>query len=232
MGTIVKCRLCNSEVEGDGKGNMIYCECGKLAIDETKYYCRINGNPGDYLVLNGDDSPRKEMEQSKSILKDSRVSKTQYYLNIAEQISERSTCLKRHYGAVIVNNDEIISTGYNGAPRGISSCLEHGECRRNNAERGKDYSNCCSVHAEQNAIISASRRDLLGSTLYLVGFECDYFKHSSKPLAYVNDPAPCSICKRMIINAGINKVVVRLNKDNFIVFYTKDWKVDDIVGGY
>ena len=161
-----------------------------------------------------------------------RRDKINYYLDIARTVAERGTCLRRNYGAIIVKNDEIISTGYNGAPRGISSCLEQGECRRSNAERGKDYSNCCSVHAEQNAIISASRRNLLGSTLYLVGFECDYFKHSSKPLAYVNDPAPCSICKRMIINAGIDKVVVRLNKDNFMVLYTKDWKVDDIVGGY
>lgn len=232
MGTKVKCRLCNSIAEGDGKGHMIYCECGKLAVDETKYYCRINGNPGDYIVEDGKELARQELMEGKQLYKDSRVNKNNYYLNIAEEVSERSTCLRRHYGAVIVNNDEIISTGYNGAPRGLASCLEQGECLRRESERGKDYSNCCSVHAEQNAIISASRRDLIGGILYLTGFECDFFKTSSKPLCYVNEPSPCSLCKRMIINAGIEKVIVRINKDEFKEFIVKDWKVNDIVGGY
>lgn len=161
-----------------------------------------------------------------------RIDKINYYLNIAEEVSKRSTCRKRHYGAVIVNNDEVLSTGYNGSPRGLQSCLDANQCLRQDSPRGTDYSNCCSVHAEQNAIISASRRDMIGSTLYLVGFLCDYFKNSSKELNYVDNPSPCSLCKRMIINAGIETVIVRINKKSYNVFNVKDWKTEDIIGGY
>lgn len=131
-----------------------------------------------------------------------RISKDEYYLDIAKVVSMRSTCLTRQYGAVIVKDDEIIATGYNGAPRGIENCCDKGYCKRKqSAIKMEDYSDCCSVHAEQNAIISAARRDMLGATLYLVGREND---------TEISDIAPCAICARMIKNAGL---IVKMRKD-------------------
>ena len=128
----------------------------------------------------------------------SRPSHEEYYLDIAKAVSRRSTCLRRQYGAVIVNNDEIIATGYNGAPRGCENCCDIGKCNREGHEHNDgNYGNCRSVHAEQNAIISASRAEMLGSTLYLAGFE------NGQVIA----AEPCPICKRLIINAGIKKVI-------------------------
>lgn len=128
-----------------------------------------------------------------------RPDKHQYYLNIAEQVAKRSTCLRRQYGAVIVNNDEIISTGYNGSARGEKNCCDVGECWReaHGIPHGEQYEKCVAVHAEQNAIISASRKDMIGSTLYLVGFEN----------GTLIDAQPCLICRRMIRNAGIQNVI-------------------------
>ena len=128
-----------------------------------------------------------------------RISKIEYYLNVAKAVAQRSTCLRRQYGAVIVKNDEIIATGYNGSPRGECNCCDKGECWReeNNVPHGKQYEACKSVHAEQNAIISASRSDMIGSTMYLVGFE------NGKPIVAI----PCDICRRLIINAGIEEVI-------------------------
>ena len=130
-----------------------------------------------------------------------RPSKKEYYLKIAEAVAQRSTCLRRKYGAVIVKDDEIISTGYNGAPRGINNCCDIGYCFRTKYKipHGEQIEKCLAVHAEQNAIISASRRDMLGSTLYLVGFEVDGNK--------ILPTRPCRICKLLIINAGIDNVV-------------------------
>lgn len=138
-----------------------------------------------------------------------RISKVNYYLSIAEQVAKRSTCLRRQYGAVIVKNDEIISTGYNGAPRGVRNCCDCGECWReaNGIPHGTQYESCVSVHAEQNAIISASRQEMLGSTLYLAGFE-----NGEKMTTGVK---PCVICERMIQNAGIKRVVTEENKAVF-----------------
>lgn len=131
-----------------------------------------------------------------------RISKDEYYLDIAKVVSMRSTCLTRQYGAVIVKDDEIIATGYNGAPRGIENCCDKGYCKRKQSViKMEDYSDCCSVHAEQNAIISAARRDMLGATLYLVGREND---------TEISDIAPCAICARMIKNAGLK---VKMRKD-------------------
>lgn len=154
-----------------------------------------------------------------------RLDKINYYLNIAEEVASRSTCLKRQYGSVIVNNNEIIATGYNGSPRKLKSCLDNNYCLREYAKRGMDYSNCCSVHSEQNAIISASRRDMLNGELYLVGKDL-----SSK--TYVENPAPCSLCKRMIINAGISKVYCRTAKDVYKEYDVSQWNIIDIIGGY
>lgn len=129
-----------------------------------------------------------------------RISKRDYYLSIAAEVSKRSTCLRRQYGAVIVKNDEIVSTGYNGAPRGEDNCCDIGTCwrERNNIPHGEQYEKCVAVHAEQNAIISASRREMLGASLYLAGFE------NGEP---IRNAEPCMICRRLIKNAGIEKVI-------------------------
>ena len=133
-----------------------------------------------------------------------RRDKTNYYLDIAETVLERGTCLRRNFGAIIVKNDQIISTGYVGAPRGRENCSDLGYCTREKLKipRGQRYELCRSVHAEQNAIIAASRNDMIGATLYLVGRDVNTGE-------LVPNASACSMCKRMIINAGIETVVVR-----------------------
>ena len=135
-----------------------------------------------------------------------RISKRDYYLKIASEVAERSTCLRRQYGAVIVKNDEIIATGYNGAPRGDENCCDVGSCwrDRHNIPHGEQYEKCVAVHAEANAIISASRNEMLGSTLYLYGFE-----GFDKP---IETPEPCIMCNRLIKNAGIDHVINMLGE--------------------
>ncbi len=152
-----------------------------------------------------------------------RTDKINYYLDIAQTVAQRSTCLRRKYGAVIVKNDEIISTGYNGAPRGCSNCTDLGKCKREelNIPSGERYELCRSVHAEQNAIISASRRDMVGATLYLSGFDAKTGK--TLPIA-----EPCSMCKRFILNSGVTQVVMRKNKD-FEIVETSVWRLLDII---
>ncbi len=139
-----------------------------------------------------------------------RIDKTNYYLDIAEATLERGTCLRRNFGAIIVKNDEIVSTGYVGAPRGRKNCCDLKYCMREklNIPRGERYELCRSVHAEQNAIISAKRSDMIGATLYLVG------KNYSDG-HYVENAMPCALCKRMIINAGIEKVIIRNTKTQY-----------------
>ena len=128
-----------------------------------------------------------------------RPNKDEYYLDIAASVAKRSTCLRRRYGAVIVNNDEIIATGYNGSPRGAKNCCDTGECWReaHHIPHGEQYEKCVSVHAEMNAIISAARKDMVGGTLYLAGFE------GIEPINAIS----CTICRRLIKNAGIKRVV-------------------------
>lgn len=143
-----------------------------------------------------------------------RISKDEYYLGIALAVCKRSTCLKRRYGAVIVKNDEIIATGYNGSPRGELNCCDiyNEKCPRADVPHNVgSYSDCHSVHAEQNAIISASRKDMIGATLYLVGEERRWSEVNQSFFDWkeVEDAIPCSICKRMIRNAGIIRVVNR-----------------------
>ena len=139
-----------------------------------------------------------------------RIDKINYYLDIAETTLERSTCLRRKWGAVIVKDDEIISTGYNGAPRGRKNCTDLGKCIREELKipRGERYELCRSVHAEQNAIISAPRKDMMGATLYEVGVD-------AKTGEYVKDAMPCAMCKRFIINSGISKMVFRDSKQKY-----------------
>lgn len=129
-----------------------------------------------------------------------RPNKDEYYLDIAASVAKRSTCLRRRYGAVIVNNDEIIATGYNGSPRGEKNCCDTGECWReaHHIPHGEQYEKCVSVHAEMNAIISAARKDMVGGTLYLMGFD------DSNSIFHA---VPCTICRRLIKNAGIKRVV-------------------------
>ena len=150
-----------------------------------------------------------------------RLDKINYYLDIAETVSKRGTCLRRNYGAIIVNFDQIISTGYAGAPRGRKNCCDIGHCVRDelNIPRGERYELCRSVHAEMNAIIAASRDAMLGSTMYLVGLENDG--------SYVENASPCAMCKRLIINAGIERVVIRNTKNTYTCIKTEDWIAND-----
>ena len=153
---------------------------------------------------------------------DQRMSKDKYYLNIADAVLDRSTCLRRKYGAIIVKNDEILSTGYNGAPRGRVNCSELGYCNREqlNIPSGQRYELCRSVHAEANAIISAARRDMIGGTLYLVG-------RDAATGALLHDTTSCAMCRRMIINAGLEKVVIRRTETEFEVVPVQQWIDED-----
>lgn len=151
-----------------------------------------------------------------------RRDKINYYLDIAETVLERGTCLRRKFGAIIVKNDQIVSTGYAGAPRGRKNCSDLGFCTREalNVPRGERYELCRSVHAEANAIIAAPRTEMIGATLYLAGRECSTGE-------YVQNACCCSMCKRMVINAGIEKVIARNTKDEFTEFLVQDWVDND-----
>lgn len=141
-----------------------------------------------------------------------RVDKTNFYLNLAEECARRGTCIRRNYGAVIVKNDEVISTGYTGAPRNMPNCCDKGTCKRQElgCKPGERYELCVSVHAEMNAIISAARRDMVGSTLYLVGIDAQ----TGEVLEVAE---PCKMCRRVIINAGITDVISRVgNTGSFV----------------
>ena len=142
-----------------------------------------------------------------------RADKDSYYLRIAEAVLRRSTCIRRKYGAEIVKDDEIISTGYNGAPRGWENCCERGYCYREQEgiPHGERYELCRSVHGEANAVISASRRDMIGAVLYLAGQEEDG--------SSIQNAEPCAMCKRLIINAGIKEVITQSGRVNVC-----DWK--------
>lgn len=153
---------------------------------------------------------------------DTRKSKENYYLDIADAVLDRSTCMRKKYGAIIVRNDEIISTGYNGAPRGRKNCTDLNYCAREalKVPSGERYELCRSVHAEANAIISASRRDMLGATLYLVGrFASDG--------SLLTDTTSCSMCRRQIINSGIEKVVARTGEGDFTITNVDEWILKD-----
>ena len=151
-----------------------------------------------------------------------RRDKVNYYLDLAETVSKRGTCLRRLYGAVIVKADEVISTGYVGAPRGRANCSDLGECVRMKlgVPRGERYELCRSVHAEANAIISAPRDKMIGSSMFLCGVEMDTDE-------YVSNSSCCSMCKRMVINAGIEKVYIRDSKDEYRVVEVQEWIDND-----
>lgn len=151
-----------------------------------------------------------------------RRDKVNYYLDIAQSVIERGTCLRRNFGCIIVKNDEIISTGYTGAPRGRKNCIDLNYCYREKMEvpRGQMYEKCRSVHAEMNAIISAARRDMIGADMYIVG-------KNYKDGALVPSANSCSICKRLIINAGIARVYIRDDMENYRIVDTEDWITND-----
>lgn len=151
-----------------------------------------------------------------------RRDKINYYLDIAQTVSERGTCLRRNYGAILVKNDEIISTGYTGAPRCRKNCIDMGECLREKLQipSGERYELCRSVHAEANCIISASRRDMLGSSLYLACVD-------AKTGKIVSDTTSCAMCKRLIINAGIKDVIIRDTLDVYRIVNVGRWIAND-----
>ena len=151
-----------------------------------------------------------------------RIDKENYYLDIAETVCERSTCLRRCYGAIIVQNDEIISTGYNGAPRGRKNCADLGYCTREAMKipSGQRYELCRSVHAEANCIISAARRDTLGSTLYMA---C----RNPQTGELIPNSTSCTMCRRQIINAGIKRVVIRDTRTDYRVVDVQEWIDED-----
>lgn len=151
-----------------------------------------------------------------------RRDKINYYLDLAETVSMRSTCLRRRYGAVIVKNDEVISTGYVGAPRGRKNCTDIGTCIRQKLSipRGERYELCRSVHAEANAIISASRDKMIGSDIYLAGVDAETGE-------YIPNSNSCSMCKRQIINAGIHRVYIRDSKNEYRMIEVQEWIDND-----
>ena len=156
-----------------------------------------------------------------------RRDKNNYYLDIAEMVAQRSTCLRRYYGAVIVNHDEIISTGYNGAPRGRKNCVDMNFCMRDHLgiPRGERYEMCRSVHAEANAIIAASRDQMLGATLYMACLD-------AKTGELMPGTCSCMMCKRQVINAGIERVIVRDTQEKYSVYNVADWiENDDSLSG-
>ena len=166
-----------------------------------------------------------------------RVDKINYYLDIAEAVSKRGTCLRANYGSVIVKNDEVIATGYTGAARGKVNCLDVGYCVRRKLAKdvkgGARFDLCRSVHSEQNAIISASRKDMIGSSLFIVGkyHDNDLYNKDIKN-EYKKDIDSCHFCKRYIINAGIENVYYRINKTEYKKIDVKEWiDVDELLEG-
>ena len=151
-----------------------------------------------------------------------RIDKENYYLDIAQAVLGRATCLRKCYGAIIVRNDEVIATGYNGAPRGRKNCMDLGYCSREAMQvpSGERYELCRSVHAEMNAIISAARRDLLGATLYMACKDPNTGE-------LVPGTTSCSMCRRLVINAGLKEVVIRRTATAFDVVDVADWVAED-----
>ncbi len=161
-------------------------------------------------------------------MSETRVDKTNYYLDIAETVAERGTCLRKNYGCIIVKNDEIISTGYSGAPRGRENCIDLGFCTKKKIYpdvRHGGYDACRSVHAEQNAIISAARKDMIGGSLYLVGKRQDTREYEQGSMC-------CQMCRKLIINSGIKEVIVRITKIDYQKVDVDEWiKNDDLLDG-
>ena len=140
-----------------------------------------------------------------------------YFIDIARAVAARATCLRRKYGSVIAKNNTIVSTGYNGAARGVKDCIEAGECTRQilKIPHGQRYELCHSVHAEANAIIRASLEELNGATIYITGTDGQDGSECSSE--------PCMMCKRMILNAGIARVVYSDGGGGLTVINPRQW---------
>lgn len=151
-----------------------------------------------------------------------RPDKDHYYLDIAAVVAKRSTCLRRCFGAIIVKADQIISTGYVGAPRGSINCIDLNDCPREKAgiPSGERYELCRSVHAEMNAIIHAARQEMIGATLYLACLD-------PKTGERVIGVRPCKLCSRIIINAGIDWVVADAPDGGIVRYAVADWVKQD-----
>ncbi|MCL2570955.1 MAG: deaminase [Defluviitaleaceae bacterium] len=151
-----------------------------------------------------------------------RISKINYYLDIAQTVATRSTCIRRMYGAIIVKNDTIVSTGYCGAPRGRQNCCDLGYCLRKkmNIPRGERYEMCRSVHSEANAIIAAPRELMLGATMYQTCIDA-----STTQIDGTVDS--CQMCKKLIINAGIDEVIYRTSPTEYRIQKVVDWITND-----
>ena len=151
-----------------------------------------------------------------------RPSWDQYFMEMAELTAKRSTCIRRNVGAVIVKDKHAIATGYNGAPRGRKNCCDLGFCLRDklNIPRGERYEMCRSIHAEANAIISASREEMIGSTLYMASVD-------PKTGELISGTSSCAMCKRQVINAGISTVIVRDSHTDYRIISVSDWIADD-----
>ena len=192
-------------------------------ISALKYWWRVANT--DYLkrfeTNNEGDDVSMHIDNMINMDNGKRISKVEYYLGIADAVSKRGTCLRRNYGSVIVKDDHIVSTGYNGAPRGRVNCCDLGTCWRksHNIPQYADYSKCRSCHAEMNAIINASSEEMNNATLYLVGrnYDDDTF----------TDADCCTLCKRMVINAGIKTVIVRLSDGSVKQIDVEDWIRND-----
>ncbi|PWJ46875.1 deoxycytidylate deaminase [Faecalicatena contorta] len=147
-----------------------------------------------------------------------RISKINTYLNVAETFAYRSTCIKRKYGVVIVKDDTVISTGYNGSPRGFDNCCDIGSCPRIDLDmhQGEGYGICRAIHAEQNALLNCSKEQAMGADLYLAGVNPeDNAVHKAKP---------CPLCSRLIIQAGIKNVIMRIGEkgEEYVVISAKE----------
>lgn len=152
----------------------------------------------------------------------SRIDKENYYLDIAQTVSERSTCRRQHYGAIIVRNDEVVSTGYNGAPRGCVNCIDLDYCvlEQMQIPDGERSELCRSVHAEANAIISAARSECIGATIYIAGIDAKTGELAKRPI-------PCPTCRRMIINSGLSKLIIRTENRKYDIINVQDLVFND-----
>lgn len=188
-------------------------ESQRKLIDELNKELEKLRQRGYILAIkkpDGDEPANMKKPTKRSDTTRPRRDKMNYYLDIAETVASRATCLRRRYGAIIVKDNQIIATGYNGAPRGLENCSDLGYCMRqqNNIPHGERYEQCRAIHAEMNAMLSASRTDMIGQALYLVGLEDE---------GYVTNAEPCLMCTRLIVNAGIETVVVRKDKTEYSV---------------
>ena len=195
-----------------------------IDIDPGAFYiaprviCDKEGNIKNLISF---DLCEYDQVKCKEVIRMERPDKINYYLDIAKAVSARGTCIRRKFGSIIVKDDRIVSTGYVGAPRGRVNCCDRGTCYReeNNIPSGTRYELCRSIHSEMNAIINASKEEMIDSTMYLVGVENDG--------TYTKNADCCAMCKRAIINSGISKVIIRIDDTDFKIINVNDWIIND-----